>query len=202
MAITNIDNHNPKSRHRGWSTHIASRRYRLAQPNRSSSRSFVTPGGIGTHRIHPPRKRIAMRITKLQRQQPQAIRHARADAAAGPYAEICVLNSLLKRWNQAHDTMHPPRERIHIDSTLHTATTSYSSLAGGHGGPPLRGGFVSIRGITKAEPNIKQEFRNARRHRHAHDASAAQANCYADHEAPQRATASNASRAGCQAVSQ
>ena len=57
MAITNIDNHIPKSRHRGWSTHLASRRYRLAQPNRTSSRNFVTPGGIGTHRMHPPRKR-------------------------------------------------------------------------------------------------------------------------------------------------
>ena len=57
MAITNIDNHIPKSRHRGWSTHIASRRYGQAQPNRTSSRSFVTPGGIGTHRMHPPRKR-------------------------------------------------------------------------------------------------------------------------------------------------
>ena len=57
MAITNIDNQIPKSRHRGWSTHLASRRYRLAQPNRTSSRSFVTPGGIGTHTMHPPRKR-------------------------------------------------------------------------------------------------------------------------------------------------
>ena len=57
MAISKIDNHIPKSRHRGWSTHIASRRYRLAQPNRTPSRSFVTPGGIGTHRMHPPRKR-------------------------------------------------------------------------------------------------------------------------------------------------
>ena len=57
MAITNIDNHIPKSRHRGWSTHLASRRYRLAQPNRTSSRNFVTPGGIGTHTMHPPRKR-------------------------------------------------------------------------------------------------------------------------------------------------
>ena len=57
MAITNIDNHIPKSRHRGWSTHLASRRYRLAQPKRTSSRSFVTPGGIGTHRMHPPGKR-------------------------------------------------------------------------------------------------------------------------------------------------
>ena len=28
---------------------------------------------------------------------------------------------------------------------------------------------------SPAEPNIKQEFRNARRHRHAHDASTAQA---------------------------
>ena len=57
MAITNIDNQIPKSRHRGWSTHLASRRYRLAQPNRTSSRNFVTPGGIGTHTMHPPRKR-------------------------------------------------------------------------------------------------------------------------------------------------
>ena len=57
MAITNIDNQIPKSRHRGWSTHLASRRYRLAQPNRTSSRSFVTPGGIGTHTMHQPRKR-------------------------------------------------------------------------------------------------------------------------------------------------
>jgi len=42
-------------------------------------------------------------------------------------------------------------------------------------GQALRGGFVPIRGITTAEPNIKQEFRNARRHRQAHDASTARA---------------------------
>ena len=139
MANTNIDNHIPKSRHRGWSTHLASRRYRLAQPNRTPSRSFVTPGGIGTHRMHPPRKRNhrdsnithgshkqfdtrgpAQRPAPTQSlcskqsaqqteaasrrdastgqakppgfqhciRQPQAIRHTRAGAAAGPYAEF------------------------------------------------------------------------------------------------------------------
>ena len=57
MAISKSDDHLHTIRHRGWSTHIASRRYRLAQPNRTLCRSFVTPGGIGTHRMHPPRKR-------------------------------------------------------------------------------------------------------------------------------------------------
>ena len=48
----------PKSHHRGWSTHLASRRDRLAQPDHTENSGFVTPGGIGTHGIHPPRKRI------------------------------------------------------------------------------------------------------------------------------------------------
>ena len=45
--------------------------------------------------------------------------------------------------------------------------------AGGHSGPPLRGGFVSIRGISKNGPNAKQNRSNARRHRHARDTSTA-----------------------------
>ena len=57
MAIFNIENRIPKSRHRGWSTHLVSLRYRLAQPNRTANSIFVTPGGIGPHRMHPPRKR-------------------------------------------------------------------------------------------------------------------------------------------------
>jgi len=56
MAIFNSAKQRSKSRHRGWSTHIASRRYRLTQPNQASSSSFVTSGGIGTHAMHPPRK--------------------------------------------------------------------------------------------------------------------------------------------------
>ena len=35
--------------------------------------------------------------------------------------------------------------------------------AGGHSGPPLRGGFVSMRGISGAEPSTKREFHNIRR---------------------------------------
>ena len=50
------------------------------------------------------------------------------------------------------------------------------SCAGGLGGPPLRGGFDSIGAIIKAGPNREQWFRNTRRHRHARDASTAQAN--------------------------
>jgi hypothetical protein len=57
MAIFNIENRIPKSRHRGWSTHLVSRRYSLAQPNRTANSIFVTLGGIGPHRMHPPRKR-------------------------------------------------------------------------------------------------------------------------------------------------
>ena len=52
---------------------------------------------------------------------------------------------------------------------------SKPSHAGGHSGRPLRGGFVSIRGITKAEPSIKQKFHNIRRDRHKRDASIRQA---------------------------
>ena len=43
--------------------------------------------------------------------------------------------------------------------------------AGGHSGPPLRRGFVSMRGNQRAEPKISQSFRNARRHRHERNAS-------------------------------
>ena len=57
----------PKSHHRGWSTHLASRRYRLAQPNRTQNSGFATPGDLGTHGMHPPRKRIRS-DSKSQRQ--------------------------------------------------------------------------------------------------------------------------------------
>jgi len=71
--------------------------------------------------------------------------------------------------------MHPPRERVHIDSTLHTATTSSLLRAGGRGGPPLRGGFVSLGGSSTVKQHQKQNFRNIRRPRHARDASTARA---------------------------
>jgi len=47
------------------------------------------------------------------------------------------------------------------------------SCAGGHGAPPLRGGFVSRSGITTAEPTTRPWFRNIRRPRHACDVSTA-----------------------------
>ncbi len=66
------------------------------------------------------------------------------------------------------NAMHPPGKRsidIDIDIDIDIKKT-VSIRAGGHGGPPLRGGFVSIRGITKAEPNTPQWFRYIRRDRH------------------------------------
>jgi hypothetical protein len=56
MASSNIDNHIPKSRHRGWSPHSSSERYRQAQPKRKVVGIYVTSGGIGTHGMHPPRE--------------------------------------------------------------------------------------------------------------------------------------------------
>ena len=50
-----------------------------------------------------------------------------------------------------------------------------SSHAGRRSGRPLRRGFVSIRGITTAEPSTKQWFHNIRRDRHKRDASTRQA---------------------------
>ena len=47
--------------------------------------------------------------------------------------------------------------------------------AGGHSGPPLRGGFVSIKDIIKTGSTTKQSIRNARRDRHKRDASTRQA---------------------------
>ena len=56
--------------------------------------------------------------------------------------------------------MHPPGKRsmgINISININI-NKSVSIRAGGHSGPPLRGGFVSMRGMTKAEPCIKRNF--------------------------------------------
>jgi hypothetical protein len=47
--------------------------------------------------------------------------------------------------------------------------------AGRRSGRPLRGGFVSMRGISQAEPGTERDFRNIRRDRHKRDASTRQA---------------------------
>ena len=47
--------------------------------------------------------------------------------------------------------------------------------AGRRSGRPLRGGFVSMRGISGAEPGTERDFRNIRRDRHLRDASTRQA---------------------------
>jgi hypothetical protein len=65
------------------------------------------------------------------------------------------------------NAMHPPGKRsININIKIKVKKT-VSIRAGGHGGPPLRGGFVSIRGIIKTGPNTNPWFRNDRRHQHA-----------------------------------
>ena len=74
----------PKSHHRGWSTHLASRRYRLAQPDRPQNSSFVTSGGIGTHGMYPPRKRTSSNVKAHTANQN---RYTRADTAVRPDAE-------------------------------------------------------------------------------------------------------------------
>jgi hypothetical protein len=113
-----------KSPHRGWSPHLTTRRHRLAQPKREVVGICVTSGDLGTHGMHPPRKRSLT------------------------YNESGI--------------------------TAKNLTVTFS-CAGGHSGPPLRGEFVSRRGITTVEPTAEQKFRNIRRPRHARIASAAQA---------------------------
>jgi hypothetical protein len=74
--------------------------------------------------------------------------------------------------------MHPPSKRLFVSCesaiTAINPTVTFS-CAGGHSGPPLRGGFVSRRGITTAEPSARPSFWNTRRPRHARDESIAQA---------------------------
>jgi hypothetical protein len=48
----------PTHRHRGWSPHSSSERYRLAQPKRDLVGICVTSGDLGTHGMHPPRERL------------------------------------------------------------------------------------------------------------------------------------------------
>ncbi len=74
--------------------------------------------------------------------------------------------------------MHPLRKRAHIYSESGTIAKNPAvtfSCSGGHSGPPLRGGFVSRRGITTAEAKRCRNLRDIRRPRHAWDASTAQA---------------------------
>ena len=68
--------------HRGWSTHTGRDRYRNAQPNQKVSGFCVTSGDLGTHAMHPPRKRITRH---LQNHQPSAIsKSQRAGGHGGP----------------------------------------------------------------------------------------------------------------------
>ena len=69
-------------------------------------RRLPTPGGIGTHGIHPPRKRTPITASQASRQNPIVI----------------------------------------------------FACAGGHSGPPLRGGLVSIKAIIKAGPKQNSRF--------------------------------------------
>ena len=126
MAITNIDNHIPKSRHRGWSTHLASRRYRLAQPNRTSSRNFVTPGGIGTHTMHPARKR----------------NHRDSNITHGNHKQFDT-RGRAQRSARTRNASTGTSIRIGICQmdcgSFNARTSTRCRCAGGHSGPPLRG---------------------------------------------------------------
>jgi hypothetical protein len=75
--------------HRGWSTHLASRRCHLAQMNQPHNRSFVTSGGIGTHGMHPPREQAIRKYRVRHHHKIKPLRFpVRADTAVRPYAEV------------------------------------------------------------------------------------------------------------------
>ena len=105
MAISNNDNHIPKSCHREWSTHLASRRYRLAQPDHTDNSGFVTPGGIGTHGIQPPRKRT--RSDSKSQPHGTSVTRGRTQRSA-PTQRICFIRSQYQ-----HPPMSFPIARRH-----------------------------------------------------------------------------------------
>ena len=105
----------PKSHHRGWSTHLASRRYRLAQPNRTQNSGFATPGGIGTHGIHPPRKRTSSNVKAHTANQN---RYTRADTAVRPYAEdLFQSRSIIKAGSNTKQSFCNARRHRHTRDT-------------------------------------------------------------------------------------
>ena len=57
-----------------------------AKPNRATNGIFITSGEIGTNAMHLPGKR-SIDINNWQKQKAILNRYARADTAAGPYAE-------------------------------------------------------------------------------------------------------------------
>ena len=52
---------------------------------------------------------------------------------------------------------------------------TFPTHAGGHSGPPLRGGFVSKKASLEPNQTAQQTFRNIRRDRYKRDASTRQA---------------------------
>jgi hypothetical protein len=121
-----------KSRHRGWSPHISSERYRLAQPNRKVVGICVTSGDLGTHGMHPPRKRTPS-DSKSQQQSTSV---------------TCGLT-----WRSA------PTRRIHITKRQHQSLTKRirSFETSGDLGTSER--LVTRRGITDAERQIRNASR-------------------------------------------
>ena len=105
-----------------------------AKPSRTEgSTGFrVTSGDLGTHAIHPPRKR-SFDINKWQNR----IESTGGRGSPPLRGDFVIRPSTIKRLNRTTRCIHPA-------SALLTSTKgkTVSKRAGGHGGPPLRGGFV------------------------------------------------------------
>jgi hypothetical protein len=127
----------------------------LAEP--TGQREFcVTSGDLGTHGMHPPRKRIHIYGESGITAKNPTVAFSCAGGHSGPplrggFVSLGTNTNIDRSFVTYGDLgthgMHPPRKRIHIYGesgiTAKNPTVAFS-CAGGHSGPPLRGGFVTV----------------------------------------------------------
>ena len=128
--------------HRGWSPHIAASRDKPAKPKYPPNGIFITSGEIGTNAMHPPGKRI--RSDSMSQRQGTSETRGRTRRSA-PTQRKCF-NIRHHQRRTIHTTVVSYRPASAANAS--TKPISVSRHAGGRSGPPLRGGFSSIRGIN------------------------------------------------------
>ena len=116
----------PTHRHRGWSPHSSSERYRLAQPKREVVGICVTTGDLGTHGMHPPRKRSPhlQRVTHYRYKSNRYVFLCGRTQRSAPTRRIC--------FNKRHHHSRTDQKTVVSQHPATSARTGCIHRASGH----------------------------------------------------------------------